>query len=457
MIQKVLLPVLGETMREATIAKWHVRVGDAVRKGQVILEITTDKATLEVESQATGTVRHILAQENEVVPVNDTIAIVADPDEPIPAEALKRGAPRPVSSMAQPTAAVAPAALSRPAPLSSPGAAASSAATMAIEVEAVPLESGLLAPGKKNATPRAKALARQLDIPILAVDGSGPGGRVHERDVRAYHDLIKGIRFTPAARQMAVERQVDLRQFIGRSERIAEEDIQKAPAMSGGVPEPLNAMRSTIARRMTQSKLAAPHFYLTTNVDMTAAQELRLKLKKEGARISINDMIIKACGLALRRFPRVASVYTPHGYIRRDRMHVGFAVALDNEGLVVPVVRDVDRRTLAEIAADTKALIDKARANRLTVDDYSGGVFTVSNLGTFDVDHFTAIINPGESAILAVGKIVEKPVVLKGEIVIRPMMNITLSSDHRTIDGVLAARFAGCVKELLEKPEALTT
>ncbi|MCX7935009.1 MAG: 2-oxo acid dehydrogenase subunit E2, partial [Planctomycetota bacterium] len=171
--------------------------------------------------------------------------------------------------------------------------------------------------------------------------------------------------------------------------------------------------------------------------------------------VSINDMIIKACGLALRRFPRVASVYTPQGNISRDRIHVGFAVALDNEGLVVPVVRDVDRKSLAQIAADTKVLIDKARSNRLTVDDYSGGIFTVSNLGTFDVEHFTAIINPGESAILAVGKICEKPVALKGAIAVRHMMNITLSSDHRTIDGVLAARFAGCVKELLEKPEAL--
>jgi len=459
MIQKVLLPKLGQTMEEATIAAWHVKEGDAVKKGQVICEITTDKATLEVESLAQGTVRHILAKQGEVVPVNDTIAVVADPGEEIPAETLKRGAPKPKAE-AQPAATVAsgPAAapsVSRSASAPSPAVAASGQAVTVVE-EPVALEAGFIAPGRKAITPRARALARELGIPILAVDGAGESGRVHESDVRAYHESVKDLRFTPMAREICLERNVDLRVFVGAdAERVTQAMAEAAPALRGGVLEPLNAMRRVIATRMAQSTRTAPHFYLTTVVDMTASLEMRTRLKKEKVRFSVNDLLIKACGVALRRFPRVASVYSPAGYVPRDHMNVGFAVAVGDEGLVVPVVRDADRKSLAQIAEETREFINKARSNKLTVDDYSGGVFTVSNLGTFEVDQFTAIINPGESAILAVGKTADTPCVLDGAVVIRQLMKITLSSDHRTIDGVLAARFNGCLKSLLEAPDPL--
>ncbi len=467
MIQKVLLPKLGQTMEEATIASWRVQEGDSVGKGDVLCEITTDKATLEVESYAKGTLRHILAKEGEVVPVNDLIAVVADPDEEIPPETLKRGVakpkpkpkPKPEPKAEGPTqahssapAAKAPA--SGRAPASAPGPATAPAA--APVEEPVALEQGLIAPGRKAATPRARARARALGIPILAVDGTGPNARVRERDVEAYQEEIASLTFTPMARKICLERNVDLRVFLGNGgERVTKEQAAAAPALSGGVPAPLGSMRAVIAKRMAQSTRTAPHFFLTTVVDMTAPLDFRRQCKKDKIRFSLNDLLIKACGVALRRFPRVASIYSSEGYVPRDRMHVGFAVAVGEEGLVVPVVRDADRKPLATIAEDTRSLINKSRSNKLTTDDYTGGVFTLSNLGSFEVDQFTAIINPGESAILAVGKTTDTPCVRDKDVVIRPLMKITLSSDHRTIDGVLAARFNACVKDLLEAPAQL--
>lgn len=219
---------------------------------------------------------------------------------------------------------------------------------------------------------------------------------------------------------------------------------------------PLDAMRTVISQRMSLARHEMPHFYVTTVVDMSAAIALRQRLKREKKwRVSYNDMLIKAAGLACRRFPQVASLFTNAGFVRRDHMHIGFAVALEPDGLVVPVVRNVDERPLHEVSQDAKELTQRARKKRLTPDHYGFGVFTVSNLGTFEVDQFTAIINPQNAAILAVGKLVEEPVAIDGVIEIRPRVKITLSSDHRVIDGALAARFNGALKHLMENPEEL--
>ena len=219
---------------------------------------------------------------------------------------------------------------------------------------------------------------------------------------------------------------------------------------------PMDAMRTVIAQRMSIARHEMPHFYLTTAVDMTGAINLRQRLKKEKRiRIAYNDMLIKASGLALRRYPQVASLFTTQGYVRRSKMHVGFAVSTEPEGLVVPVVKDADKRPLEEVSNDAKALAKKARHKHLTPDDYGFGVFTLSNLGGYDVEQFTAIINPVNAAILAVGKVVETPVVKHHKIKIRPIMKMTLSSDHRVIDGVLAAKFNGYIKYLMENPEIL--
>ena len=363
MIQKVLLPKLGQTMEEATLAAWKVREGDTVGKGDVLCEITTDKATLEVESYAKGTLRHILAKEGEVVPVNDLIAVVADPDEEIPPETLKRGVAKPkpepkAESQAPAQASAAPTKAPASGRSSAPAGAPAAAPTAAPAEEPVPLEEGLVAPGRKAATPRARARARARGIPILAVDGTGPGGRVRERDVKTYQEEIASLTFTPMARKICLERNVDLRVFLANGgTRVTKEQAEAAPALSGGVPEPLAAMRAVIAKRMAQSTRTAPHFFLTTVVDMTAALDFRRRCKQDKIRFSVNDLLIKACGVALRTFPRVASVYSAEGYVPRDRMHVGFAVAVGEEGLVVPVVRDADRKPLAAIAEDTRSLI----------------------------------------------------------------------------------------------------
>ena len=219
---------------------------------------------------------------------------------------------------------------------------------------------------------------------------------------------------------------------------------------------PMDAMRTVIAQRMSIARHEMPHFYLTTAVDMTGAQKLRQHLKKkERIRIAYNDMLIKASGIALRKYPQVASLYTTQGYVRRSQMHVGFAVAVDPEGLVVPVVRNADKRPLKEVSIEAKGLAKKSRNKHLTPDDYGFGVFTVSNLSSYDVEQFTAIINPVNAAILAVGKVIEKPVVVNHKVTIRPIMKITLSSDHRVIDGALAAKFTGFLKHLMENPEKL--
>jgi pyruvate dehydrogenase E2 component (dihydrolipoamide acetyltransferase) len=319
-----------------------------------------------------------------------------------------------------------------------------------VEEITVPLEPGYIRPGRKAISPRAKKLAEELGLPILPIDGSGAEGRIREADVRAYHEAVKDIEFAPGARELCRERNVDLRVFLRTSERpVTEEMARAAPAITGGKPEPLSNMRAIIADRLSRSKRAIPHFYLTTAVDMSAAVEFRLSQQKKH---SFNDLLIKAVGLALREFPRVASVYTPQGYVRRDHMNVGLAVATESGGLVVPVIRDADMLSLDEISTRTRELIDKARKGRTDPSDCAGGAFTVSNLGMYPVDEFVAIINPGEAAILAVGAMIETPVARDGEVQVRPMMKMTLSCDHRVIDGAMAAAFNARIKALLESP-----
>ncbi len=229
----------------------------------------------------------------------------------------------------------------------------------------------------------------------------------------------------------------------------SEVDVKDCPV------EAMSPMRQTIARRMLMSKRHIPCFYLTTAIDMTGCMDLRLTLRKKGEKATYNDMAIKAAAVALTRHPKVAGIFVPEGFQPRERLNIGFAAALPDDGLVVPVVKDADKKTLTEISAETRHLAGKAKRGELEPEDCSGGVFSVSYLGAFEVDEFVAIVNPGEAAILAASKIVEKPVVVSGEIVIRPIMKVTLSYDHRSIDGALGARFAGEIKSLLERPEQL--
>jgi len=436
MIQQVFLPQLGQTMEEATIERWRKKEGDAVKKGDVLLEITTDKATLEVESYVVGVVRKVLAEEGQVMPVNTVLALVGEPDDPLP------------DNLDELLAANAAAAGSAP-----EGPAASSA-------EPTPAAGSAAPPEKIFASPRARKRARSEKVPLQALRGSGPNGRIVEKDVLDYLERRKAAKVTPTALKVAFERGVDVLTLAGSGPagKITKEDVLSAPvAAAPAAPAArrieLSAMRRIVAERMTQSKREAPHFYLTMEIDMTAAAALRKRLNDEGpVRIGFHDLLIRACARAFVEHPAMNVSWAGDAIEQRAEINIGLAVAID-DGLIVPVVRNADRLGLKEIAQASGTLIEKARSKRLTPDEYEGGCLTVSNLGMYDVDNFLPVINPGESAILGVGRIADKPVVLDGGIHVRSIMGASLVADHRSVDGAIAAAFFKTVKDLLEDPE----
>jgi len=440
-MNKIVLPKLGQTMEEAVLENWHVKEGDTVASGDVIAEITTDKATLEVQSFHDGTVRKILAAEGETVPVNALIALIGAPDEEIPEEMLKAAsapAPAPAAEKAQPAAAEAPVATmtaAAPAPAAAPS-------------------------GRVFVSPRARRISEAEKIPATILRGSGPNGRVVEKDVLAYRDRLAGLRFTPMARELARERGVDLLTVTGTGTdgRITREDVEAAAQArpAAGRKEPLSAMRRIVAERMAQSKREIPHYYLTIEIDMTKAVEMRARLNASGeVRISFNDLIARAAAIAVREVPEINARWENDGILYKGSFNVGIAVGLD-AGLIVPVVRDADRKSLADIARDSADLIERARSKKLTPDEYEGGSLTITNLGMFEIDNFVPVINPGEAVILGVGRIADRAVVIDGGIHVAKMMNITLSGDHRIVDGARAALFLRTAKELLENPDSLT-
>lgn len=389
----VTLPKLGQTMEVATIEKWHVAEGDEVKKGDILLEITTDKATLEVESYVAGTVRKILVAEGEEKSVGTIIVLIGTPEETVPD----------ISTL-ETEAAPAPAEAKVPAP----AAPVPTGKAPAREKE-----------GRVRATPRAKKLARKLGVDLTGIMGSGPGGRITENDVKSHKGSGDGA--APAG------------------------DLER---------KPLSAMRRVIAENMTRSSNEAPHFYLTMDVDMTFAVELRAELKGTTG-VGYNDMIVKACATAISEMPEINVTWLGDAVGLRKSIDIGLAVSLD-EGLIVPVVRGADGKSLENISVESRALIEKARAKKLTPDEYGNGSMTISNLGMLGIDNFIPVINPGESVILGVGRIVEKAVVADGQIIVRSMTTMTLSCDHRVVDGALGAAFLGRVRELLEKPGSLT-
>jgi pyruvate dehydrogenase E2 component (dihydrolipoamide acetyltransferase) len=299
-------------------------------------------------------------------------------------------------------------------------------------------------------SPRAAALAKESVIDPHAITGSGPEGRIVEKDVKAYLEAndYASLRASPAAKALAAKDGLDLIALSADNggKRIEVADVERAVAEK---PKPMSKMRQVIAQRLTQSVVTAPHFYVTVEVDMTETLAHRARLNGAGARYSVTDFIAQASILALKEFPAVNSA-TDGGSVRwHSRVHLGIAVTLD-QGLVVPVIRDAGEMTMVELSQRAKALIDKARAGGLSPDEMSGSTFSISNMGMLDVEAFTAIINPGESAILAVSSTIKKPVVRGDAIVARPIMKMTLSSDHRLIDGATAARFVNSIKTKLE-------
>lgn len=392
------MPQMGFDMTQGTLVRWLKSEGELVTRGEAIAEIETDKAVVELEAFASGVLRKILVKEGTVVPVGQAIGIIAAPDEELVGE-IAAGAPPPISKETpQPTvAAVAPAPIAE---------------------EAL------------KASPLARRIAQEQGIDLRRVTGSGPSGRIVEKDV------------------------------LGFASQGAAAPTPPKEAVSPAVPaasQAMSAMRQAIARRMSQSKREAPHFYVTAEIDMTDALKLRQGLNEalEGeTRVSINDLIVKAAAKALAKFPQINAHFIDGSVQVQEQINIGIAIALE-EGLIAPAILDCASKSLVDIAKAAKDLVDRAKAGVLRPQEYMGGTFTVSNLGMYDVDRFTAIINPPQVAILAVGSVRERPLVRNGAVVIAQTMNATVSADHRATDGAGAAQFLSLVKRLLENPVSL--
>ena len=457
MVQTVVMPKLGQTVEESTVLKWHKREGELVKKGDILFEIETDKAVLEVESFFEGTLLKIVVAEGQTVPVSVPVAFIGQPGDPIPEV---KPVSRPVATA---DTASAPVAAPRPVPAFSsiqpaagapvPGPAPRSTTSPRGVASGHLVADVALHAQRASISPRARRLIRECVINADPIPGTGPGGRVVEKDVQAYLEAkhYAALKITPAAKNLARKNGIDIMAVprAASRERITVAMIQQAIAEK---PVTMSKMRQVIAQRLTASFTTTPHFYVTVAVDMTDLLAWRKILKKAKKPFTVTDFILKAVALALVEFPALNSSTDGRATRWHSHVHLGMAVSIA-EGLVVPVIRNAPDLSIAELHERVAALAGKARDGKLTPDEMTGSTFTVSNMGMLDVEHFTAIINPGESAILAVASTRPTPVVRDGKIKIRAMMNITLSSDHRLVDGAVAALFGNRVKSMLEDLE----
>lgn len=450
MLKDILLPQLGQTMEEGTVERWHKAEGDRIEKGDVLYELTTDKATLEVEAFVEGVLLKILAGEGQTVPVNDLVAIVGEEGDELP-EDLEAYRAR-VTGAAGPGTATAEEQEAEEAP-------ATEAAPAAPVAAAPPV------PGRVPASPRARKIAQEQKVPLAALAGSGPNGRIIERDVRGYIEKLSATRHTPAAREAALAAGVSMVdvQPSKPGGRITREDVARAVAAAPTTPTAagpgeriaLSPMRRTIALRMSEAKRTVPHFYLGGEVLMRNVQERREELNAAGGpKITLTHMLVRAAALALKAHPGVNARFEGDTIVVNQAVNVGVAVAVE-DGLFVPVLKNADARTLAQIATELGELARLAREGRLRPDQYEGGSITISNLGMYGVAFFLPIINSPESCILGVGGVSEQVVAQGGAMRIEPVMQVTLSADHRVIDGAQAAEFYATFRELLEEPEEL--
>ena len=452
MVRPITMPKLGQSEEVGTLVRWRKKVGDAVAKGDILFEIETDKAVLEVESFFEGTLLKIVVQEGTTVPINTIVGFVGDPGEAIPETVAPAPEPRraeapPVSKEAPRPPAPAPARAMPEARLERPVAPRE----LRPVAKTMPVLAVVAAPEVFRISPRAAKLARESAINPSPIVGTGPYGRIVERDVKNYLES-KGyyqLRITPAAKKLAAKENIDILTLDGKNgpPRITVAVVQRAIAEK---PQPMSRMRQVIASRLTESFTTTPHFFVTVAVDMTELVNFRSELKAQGASYTVTDFILKAVALTLVEFPIVNSTTDGKNIRWHSKVHLGLAVNLE-QGLVVPVIRTAEELSLAELHDCASELAAKARSGKLTPDEMGGSTFTISNMGMLDIENFTAIINPGESAILAVSSTLEQPVVKDGQIVVRDIMKMTLSSDHRVIDGATAARFANAIKQKLEE------
>ncbi|MEY3247779.1 MAG: hypothetical protein RIT39_1448 [Bacteroidota bacterium] len=411
------MPKMSDTMTEGVVVAWHKKVGDTVKVGDILAEVETDKATMELENYVKGTLLHIGVEQGHAVPVDALIAIVGKEGEDV-AALLNAGAPALAASSAS-------------APEQAP---AQASATAQAPVEALaPTD-----PQRIKASPLARKLAAEQGLDLRRIQGSGDNGRIVRRDLQGQ----AAAKAPAAAEALATP---DLSAWLNR------------PAGQGEsfTDQPLSQMRKTIARRLTESKNAAPHFYLTMEIDMDQAVEARQRLNQNApVKISINDLVIKAAAMALRQHPAVNSSWLGDRIRQNHHIHVGVAMALP-EGLVVPVLRFADQKNLVQIATQTKEYAGKAKEKKLQPQDWEGNTFTISNLGMFGIEAFTAIINPPDACILAVGAVRECPVVRNGQLSVGQRMTVTLSCDHRVVDGATGAAFLQSLSLMLRDPVSM--
>ena len=439
MAKVVVMPKLGLTMTEGTVSKWLKKVGDAVSEGEPLFEVETDKLTNTIEASASGVLRHLFVEEGVTVPVLEKVAVIAAADEDI-AGLLGGAAPAPAAAAA-PTPAAAPA--------------------------ASPAEKK--AGGRVIASPAAKKLAKEKGIDLTLVTGTGPNGRITEDDVKNYTpapaapaapaaEEVPKVKASPLAAAVAADLGLDLEK-IGAKDRVLAEDIlrylestrEKAEEAPKEELVPMNGMRKAIAKNMLNSHMTSPTVTANLSVDMSAMKAYREQLKAKEIKVSYTDLLVKFVAKALTEYPLLNCSVEDNKIRYKHYVNMGVAVALDN-GLVVPNVTDADKKSLTEISAEIKELAKLAREGGLPMEKLRGGTFTITNLGMYGIESFTPIINQPEVAILGVTAMEDRAVVRGGEIVIRPMMTLSLTFDHRVVDGSVAAEFLQRVKNLLENP-----
>jgi len=404
LVTEVIMPKMGQTMEKGKIVKWLKKEGEKVEKGEPLLEIETDKTTIEVEARVSGVLK-IIAQEGEEAPIATTIGFIAKEGEQLPKGIVTEVGPTVMETLE----------------------------ATSLEASTTEAKAEVEAAARVKASPLAKKLADEKGVDLSRVPGTGPGGRITKEDVLAY---VASKPLTPVPRE-AVEEIVPEFQIV-----------------------PMSSMRKAIAWKMVQSKTHVPHFYVSTNIDMTEAVRMREAWNstveaKTGVRLSFTHLLIKAVAKALEEYPQLNSTLDGENIKTWQDINIGIAVSLE-DGLIVPVLRGANKLSLTETAVEADRLIARAREKKLREEEFTGGTFTISNMGTLDVESFVAIINVPEIAILSVGRIADKPVVIDGRITARKTMTATLSADHRVVDGVMGAKFLQKVKKYLEAPNSLT-
>lgn len=420
MAEVIEMPKLSDTMTEGVVAAWHKNIGEEIASGELLAEIETDKATMEMESFFDGILLHKGVEENGSVPVGSLLAIVGEKGEDISGI---------LESYKNKDTGIGAESTEEASEMASEETVSESATASAQASASSPAAASTTADGRVKASPLAKAMAKENGIDIRNISGSGDGGRIVKRDVEQFIE-------SGGAQQAAAA-------STGSGPVVGQESYRE---------EPVSQMRKTIARRLAESKFTAPHFYLTMEIEMSRCVQARSSINEVSPqKVSFNDIIIKAVATALRQHPKVNAAWLGDKIRYNDHIHIGMAVAVD-EGLLVPVIRFADAKSLTQIGSEARTLAERARDRKLQPADWEGNTFTISNLGMFGIEEFTAIINPPDACILAVGGIKDVPVVKNGQIVPGKTMKVTLSCDHRVVDGAVGSAFLQTLKGLLEDP-----